>query len=207
MSRTLASSTAVSRLWLPALCVTLGACASSTATAPASGPSPRGVLDDAEYDRIREIPAYADVEFEFDRSQPARGVVVLTVGDESVRLSLIGSARGADVYAELPLSDATALALVGGGRVDCAAAAGNGYIRAVTDDVSVGYSVVTCQLEVDRNGHFAMRVDMAHEGAADTMYARGRLIGACEHVDADSTVRRVVDLDGNSRCSHIIGWL
>jgi len=165
------------------------------------------VLDDAARERIRQLPAHADVEFDFDRSDSALGSAILTVGENAVRLVLVGAATGADVYSDFEISEAEATSLVGGGAINCTRSAAAGYLRAVTERVSLGYAIEQCSLDVDRNGHFALDMQLVHEGERDYLQARGRLTGACEQVDENSTVRRVVDLSVDDRCEHLLGWL
>ena len=169
-------------------------------------------------DRMRPDPSTADVTYEFDRSDDSWGSAILTVGtldnnQDYVELVLVGLNRSLTT-GRISLSDEQAAGLAGGGSIDCSHPATPDIFSAVSEDVSVGYEVTGCALEVDSLGMFTLQLGLSNGRDADSVvrgddtgWVTGRMVAACEVVDENSIPRRVVDLSANPRCERLMGWL
>jgi hypothetical protein len=134
----------------------------------------------------------------------AYGSVILTAG-ESVRLVLSGrrSNGGADIWGEIALERDAAAALPAGRSLSIPGRDAD-EVRVVDGEASVSYPLKRTLLSVETTGHFAMLLELAGTEAVEI---HGRLLGACEHIDENSSLRHVVDPANEPACAPLVDWL
>lgn len=130
--------------------------------------------------------------------QPVYGAAILTVG-ERVRLFVVGSRAthaSSAIYVDVSIPEAAASHLVGGGSIRLGPSSLH-EARVLENGASAAYPVTEVAMAVDRVGHLAVQVSLEGGGV---VRVEGRLLGACEHVDANASLRHVVDTSTHPRC-------